>query len=84
MCACLCVDADLSTARGMRYYPNNFVTGQFELKQRGSPKPQVCYLSFLFEKISPAPDSNTELDIGKNLSLKSELTNVSLLLSQCT
>lgn len=54
----------------MRYYPNNIVIGQFELKQKDSPKPQAHYLSFLFEKIRPAPDRNTKLDIGKSLSLK--------------
>lgn len=66
----VCAHACLCGAKGVKYYPNNIVIGQFELKQKDSPKPQAHYLSFLFEKIRPAPDRNTKLDIGKSLSLK--------------
>lgn len=70
MCTCLYVDTDL-IPNGMRYYLNNIVIRQFELKQKDCPKPQVYYLFLLFEKIGPAPGRNTKLDIGKKLSLKS-------------
>lgn len=66
----VCAHACLCIGKGMRYYPNNIVIGQFEVKQKDSPKPQIYYLSFLFEKIRPAPDRNTKLDTGKRLSLK--------------
>lgn len=97
LCVCVCMCCVLIQMQGIvkvLFKYCDLVTWQFVLKeekmgyffpavqQQDILKPKVFYLSSLFEKMSPATDRSTKLDIGKSWSLEFQLTNVSLLFAR--